>query len=181
MTDETTRDPGQHGSGESGVSADSPWTQSEAPGGSPWTPGGAAAQHSPWEQGGGVALSHARAGFWPRFGASLIDGILLGIVFAILVAVAKGAGNAIGTFISLAYFAYMEGGPKGQTLGKQALGIRVVDISAGGPIGYGRAIVRWLGRIVSTIPLLLGYFWMLWDPQKQTWHDKMASCLVVKT
>jgi uncharacterized RDD family membrane protein YckC len=45
--------------------------------------------------------------------------------------------------------------------------------------GYGRALLRYIGRIVSTIPCLLGYFWMLWDGEKQTWHDKFAGSVVV--
>jgi uncharacterized RDD family membrane protein YckC len=49
----------------------------------------------------------------------------------------------------------------------------------GRPIGYGRAFIRWLGSILSVIPLFLGYFWMLWDREKQTWHDKMAGSVVV--
>ena len=28
--------------------------------------------------------------------------------------------------------------------------------------------------IVSAVVLLLGYLWMLWDPEKQTWHDKVG-------
>ena len=43
-------------------------------------------------------------------------------------------------------------------------------------LGIGRYFARWL----SAIPLLLGYFWMLWDPKKQTWHDKLVSTIVVK-
>ena len=49
------------------------------------------------------------------------------------------------------------------------------------PIGYRRAFVRWLGRILSTLVFLLGYFWMLWDADNQCWHDKLARTLVVKT
>jgi len=81
--------------------------------------------------------------------------------------------------IGVTYFAYFEGGPTGQTLGKRALGIRVIDLKRGGPIGYGRAVLRYIGRILSTIVVLLGYFWMIWDPEKQTWHDKIAGSVVV--
>jgi uncharacterized RDD family membrane protein YckC len=35
--------------------------------------------------------------------------------------------------------------------------------------------------IVSAIVFLLGYLWMLWDPEKQTWHDKAAGSVVVPT
>ena len=61
----------------------------------------------------------------------------------------------------------------------EQLGIRVIDFRDGGEIGHARAFIRYLGRYVSAIPLLLGYFWMLWDPEKQTWHDKIAGSVVV--
>ncbi|MDP8943629.1 MAG: RDD family protein [Actinomycetota bacterium] len=123
--------------------------------------------------------SGPRAGFWRRFAASLLDGILIGVASVILGALLRGAGSALATLLSIAYYVYFEGGPTGQTLGKQALGIRVVDLPAGGEIGYGRAFIRWLGRILSSIPILLGYFWMLWDREKQTWHDKLSTAVVV--
>jgi uncharacterized RDD family membrane protein YckC len=124
------------------------------------------------------AATSARAGFWQRFGAAFVDGILLSIVSVPLEAGLKGAGYGLAVLAGIAYYTYFEG-ESGQTLGKRALSIRVVDINGGGPIGYSRAFIRYIGRIVSAIPLLLGYFWMLWDPQKQTWHDKFANSVVI--
>ena len=121
-----------------------------------------------------------RASFWRRLGAVLIDGILIAIVAGILYAILKGAGYALGILLSIAYVVYFEGGPTGQTIGKRALGIRVYDFGgSGGQIGYGRAFIRWLGKIVSGIPCYLGYLWMLWDKESQTWHDKLATTVVV--
>lgn len=123
--------------------------------------------------------SGPRAGFWQRFGAYLLDVLLLGVISGILQAALKGAGTALSILITLAYFSYFEGGASGQTLGKRAVGIRVIDFANGGPIGYGRALVRTLGRYVSGLVILLGYLWMLWDKEKQTWHDKFANDVVV--
>lgn len=123
--------------------------------------------------------SGPRAGFWRRFAAILIDDILLGVVFLILVAALKGVGDAIGILIAIGYFVYLEGGPRGQTLGKRALGIRVIDFDGGGQIGYGRAFIRYIGRIVSGIVIYIGFLWMLWDREKQCWHDKFANDVVV--
>ena len=125
--------------------------------------------------------SGPRAGFWRRFAAALIDGLLLGVVNGVLTAALDATGYALGLLISLAYFTYFEGGDKGQTLGKMALSIRVVDFDTGGSIGYARGAVRWIGRYLSSIVILLGYFWMLWDKEKQTWHDKLANDVVVPT
>ncbi len=83
-----------------------------------------------------------------------------------------------GVVTAIVYYALTEG-RTGQTVGKRALSVRVVDAYTGAPIGAGRAIGRYFGRIVSFIPCFLGYLWMLWDPNKQTWHDKMVSSYVI--
>jgi uncharacterized RDD family membrane protein YckC len=123
--------------------------------------------------------SGPRASFGLRLVAALIDGVLLGIVSTVLRLGLGNAGQGLGILVGLAYYGYFEGGLTGQTLGKRAVGIRVIDFAAGGPIGTGRALLRYVGRILSAIPCLLGYFWMLWDPQKQTWHDKISGSVVV--
>ncbi|MEJ7797998.1 MAG: RDD family protein [Solirubrobacteraceae bacterium] len=126
--------------------------------------------------------SGPRAGFGSRLGAYLIDFVLLLVVGVALSFVIKGpAGSIIQLIIGIVYFTYLEGGVTGQTLGKKALGIRVYDLRAGGSIGYGRAFIRYIGRIVSFVVVLLGYLWMLWDSEKQTWHDKFAGSVVVPT
>jgi uncharacterized RDD family membrane protein YckC len=131
--------------------------------------------------------SGPRAGFWARFGALVIDSIVIVIIPVIVLAIGgatnSGALLALGYILAvvggIAYYVYLEGGPSGQTLGKSAMGIRVIDFNTGGPIGYGRAFLRWIGRIVSSFLCYLGYFWMLWDKEKQCWHDKMANDVVV--
>ena len=124
--------------------------------------------------------SGPRASFGRRLVAYLIDAILLGVVYVVFAAIFDQAvGYGLSLLIGIAYFGYLEGGARGQTLGKMALGIRVIDFSTGGSIGYGRGVVRYLGRIISGLVCLLGYLWMLWDKEKQTWHDKIASSVVV--
>jgi uncharacterized RDD family membrane protein YckC len=137
--------------------------------------------HFPSEAGPRTS-SGPRAGFWQRFAAALVDGIIVGATSAILYIALENAGEALGILLGIAYYVYLEGaegGPTGQTLGKRALAIRVVDIDTGGPIGYGRALIRYVGRIVSAVVIYLGYLWMLWDGEKQCWHDKFASDVVV--
>jgi uncharacterized RDD family membrane protein YckC len=129
-----------------------------------------------------------RAGFWQRFAAVFIDGLVIGIVPVILVIVAAASSGSRGLVVlayligivgGIAYEVYFIGGPTGQTLGKKAMGIRVIDYSTGGPLGYGRAFLRLIGRYVSGMVCYLGYLWMLWDDEKQCWHDKMANDVVV--
>src|SRR4051812_9683919 len=119
------------------------------------------------------------AGFWRRVGASLIDGLVVGVVEIVLRLLLGGAGIALTFVFSFGYYTYFHG-RTGQTPGDAALGIRVVDIDTGEVIGYGRAFGRVLVSIVSTLVLLIGYLWMLWDKRKQTWHDKAVSSLPVR-
>jgi uncharacterized RDD family membrane protein YckC len=126
--------------------------------------------------------SGPRASFGVRLLAAIIDGILLGIV-GIVIRVIFGAalGAALQLVLGLAYSVYLEGSPSGQTIGKKAMNIRVIDFNTGGPIGPSRALIRYLGKLVSGFVCLLGYLWMLWDSEKQTWHDKFAQSVVVPT
>jgi uncharacterized RDD family membrane protein YckC len=139
--------------------------------------------------GAGGGPSGPRAGFWRRFGAAVIDGIILGVIASILTAILGGdsADRFSGTYqgiqlvLGVAYFTWLEGGASGQTLGKKALSIRVIDFGGAGSIGPGRALGRYFARWLSGIPIGLGYFWMLWDSEKQTWHDKLTRAVVVPT
>ena len=124
--------------------------------------------------------SGPRANFGQRLVAYLIDLIILAIPYTILFAILdQVVAYLITLVIGILYFSYFEGSASGQTPGKKVLKIRVVDFNSGGPIGMGRAVVRYVARIVSGIPLALGYLWMLWDKEKQTWHDKLGSTVVV--
>lgn len=123
--------------------------------------------------------SGPRAGFWRRFGAAFVDGLIVGIPAGILEAALKGVGYFLAIVVILGYYTYFEGGPQGAGFGKRALGIRVIDFDTGGPIGYGRAFIRAIGRWVSAVVIYIGYLWMLWDKEKQCWHDKFASDVVV--
>ncbi|MGH2554722.1 MAG: RDD family protein [Actinomycetota bacterium] len=132
------------------------------------------------------APSGPRAGFWKRFVALLIDLILVGIVTTILFGFRPAEPAWVGALMGLlstaatiAYFTYLEGSPSGQTIGKRAVGIRVLDFHSGTSIGYARALGRNVFAYFISPILLLGYLWMLWDREKQTWHDKVVSSVVV--
>ncbi len=65
------------------------------------------------------------------------------------------------------------------TPGKLAFSLRVVDARTGGTITVAQGIVRYLGYIVSAMPLGLGFLWVLFDEKKQGWHDKLAQTVVL--
>ena len=124
--------------------------------------------------------SGPRANFGQRLVAALIDGIIVGVVgFVVGIIVRNELSGLLSLALGVAYYGWLEGSPSGQTIGKRMLGIRVYDLRQGGPIGTGRAIGRYFAKILSAIPCLLGYFWMLWDKERQTWHDKIVGSIVV--
>jgi uncharacterized RDD family membrane protein YckC len=88
-------------------------------------------------------------------------------------------GLIIGTglIFSLAYF-IVAWSRSGQTIGKMAVGIKVVGADGQPPSG-GRAVLRYIGYIISGLVLALGYFWVIYDQKRQGWHDKIAGTYVV--
>jgi uncharacterized RDD family membrane protein YckC len=114
-----------------------------------------------------------------RFLALLIDGIILGAVTGILVGGGRDAGAGLSFIINLAYHWYFLTRQNGQTLGKQIMKIRVVKVD-GTPISDGDAIIRYIGYIVNSAVVMIGWLWAFWDDKKQGWHDKLARTYVVK-
>ena len=82
------------------------------------------------------------------------------------------------------YYTWMVGS-RSQTVGKMALGIKIVDAESRAPIGYLRAFRRWLStaalRALFTIPTIVDHLWPLRDPRNQALHDKFARSVVVRT
>jgi uncharacterized RDD family membrane protein YckC len=141
-------------------------------------------QPEPPPGGAPAGPSGPRADFWYRLGGFLIDvgilyivGLVIGVIFRgslvsqILISLAAG----------IAYSVYFIGSGSGQTPGMRLLGIRAIDARTQGRVDYGSAFIRYLVGIVSQLPCYLGYFWMLWDPERQTWQDKVAGTFVVPT
>lgn len=85
----------------------------------------------------------------------------------------------VGTVAPILYAVGFEGSARGQTIGKWAMGIRVVDGPTAGRLGTSKAFVRVLVRAFASQFLFLGYLWMLWDEQNRTWHDLAADSRVI--
>lgn len=70
---------------------------------------------------------------------------------------------------------------KGATPAMKMFNLRLVDVNTGQPVGTGRAFGRLLfAQFISGYVCGLGYLWAIWDKQRQTWHDKVISSVVVK-
>lgn len=135
-------------------------------------------------------------GFGRRFVAYLIDSLLLTVFsctvvfftgFAIgLLMQGREAGdslvlqiffNCLGLIISAVYFAGFWTAT-GQTPGKMAMGVKIIKTD-GSPVSLGAALVRWIGYLISGLPLGLGFLWIAFDSRRQGWHDKLANTYVV--
>ena len=131
----------------------------------------------------------ALEGFWRRLVAAFLDWVLIGILAAAvgdLLGVeapspSADGGVSYGPFIlvELAYFTYFHATSAGQSIGNRIMGIRVLDADTGRSLPYARAFVRALVSNLSALAFFLGFFWMLWEPRKRTWHDIVANSLVV--
>ncbi len=131
---------------------------------------------------GGMEL----AGFGRRVAAYLIDSIWMLALFFLLIIVADFVNggeislggelmaNIVGALVVLIFWA-----ERGGTPGKLVLGLRIVDADTGGLPTIGRLVLRYVGYLISALPLGLGYVWALWDSRRQCWHDKLAGTLVV--
>lgn len=121
-----------------------------------------------------------RADFATRLVALVVDFVLLGIASLVLIQLFNGGvGWLFALLAPPAYYSWFEGGQAGQTPGKRMMGVRVADVATGASIGHGRALVRAVMRVVSGLLCFAGYLWMLWDSERQTWHDKVAAAVVV--
>lgn len=87
----------------------------------------------------------------------------------------------LAAIIWLYVYYFRREGRTGQTWGRKATNIRLVDATTGAPIGPGRSFGRYLfATFISGNFCLLGYLWAIWDPRKQTWHDKVVTSVVIK-
>ena len=141
-------------------------------------------------------------GFWMRFVAAVIDGILVELVVlpvgAVVGAMIGAAGYAVdmpgigirmvswiisgtvGMLASWIYEAAMESSSKQATVGKMVLGLKVTDLE-GRRISFARATGRHFAKYVSGLILFIGYIMAGFTERKQALHDMIAGTLVRRT
>ena len=125
--------------------------------------------------------SGPRADFVYRMGGFLVDSIVLGVVGQVLVYAISVFAVAwlISVLLGIAYHVYFIASPSGQTPGMRLCRTRAVSVDGGGQIDVRAAFVRYIVSLISGMACFIGYLWMLWDPERQTWHDKAARTYVV--
>jgi uncharacterized RDD family membrane protein YckC len=122
------------------------------------------------------AVMLPRAGFWIRTCALLIDLILCGVVLKLAPWVHFRAGLCL---LVLAAYGAVMWKLRGTTVGGSICHLKVVRLDDR-PLDWTAAVVRALSCFLSLFVVGLGFFWVAFDNEKQSWHDKIAGTAVVK-
>jgi len=137
----------------------------------------------------GYSLSEDYAGHLHRIGAFAIDLALITAVSGVIALVVEYTDllsdpaavplmSAFHLLMPWFYYAAMESSPRGATIGKMILGIRVTDAEGFTPT-FGRAALR---AIPKCLPILWpGYLAAVFTRRRQAFHDLIARTLVLKS
>jgi len=149
------------------------------------------------KEGSNVTGDFHYAGFWIRFVAKFIDGVILGMVGLLMTALAGfsllGQDSAMLTTAGLASFIMIKVleiamgvayatffvGKYGATPGKMALSLKVVNPD-GSSVGYMKAFGRHFAEMVSAIILGIGYIMAAFDDEKRALHDRICGTRVIR-
>lgn len=144
-------------------------------------------------------------GFWIRLAASVVDVILVTVAAVVVGAIVggvvevavfgvtgEGGSGPTSSYLDtqnqlfyyfigaapVAYFIFFWS--IGGTLAMRLFRLRVVDANTKRPIGIGRAILRFVGFVISALLCDVGLVWAAFDARKQGWHDKIATTVVIQ-
>ncbi|MDQ3385721.1 MAG: RDD family protein [Actinomycetota bacterium] len=143
----------------------------------PYQQGGAPYGQPPYSQSGGWQ-GPPLAGWGLRAAGYLIDALISFAIQVVFGLIDAGLGQIAGLAVAI-WFGYLTG-TTGQTPGRKAVGITVLREADGQHLGAGAGIGRLFLHILDALPLLLGFFWPIWDRKKQTFADKIIGSVVVK-
>lgn len=154
------------------------------------------------KEGVSVAGIMEYAGFWIRFGAIFIDGVILWaaqmVVYAVFGAITAAVMPSmpdespnpsffiisqviitlLSFVISAAYDIWFVG-RFGATPGKMACKIKIVTPD-GGKVSYSRALGRYFAKWISSMILGIGFFMAAFDDEKRTLHDRICETRVIR-
>jgi uncharacterized RDD family membrane protein YckC len=125
-------------------------------------------------------------GFWIRFLAYMVDTLIVGIGFAVIVVLLGMMGlelfspPLIFLIVAIVYWAGMQASKRQATYGKSLVGLKVTGMD-GERISIGRAFAREAAKIISSLTFLIGYVIAAFTKRKQALHDLIATTLVVRT
>ncbi len=127
------------------------------------------------------AATLSRAGFWIRVGAAALDFIMVMIITGIASKLFRGIefhpGGGFPLWLIIYHSVFWA--TKGTTIGGIICGLKVVRLDDR-PLDWGVAIVRSLCAVLSLVVAGLGFIWVAFDDERQSWHDKIAGTTIVK-
>ena len=132
-------------------------------------------------------------GFWARFAANFLDGILISIfVSPGSIWLAHETERRVGSEdwgVALAFYSVLYilsqvillvlWYKKQASIGKMAISAKIVDARTGKASTKNQLIGRYFAYLLSFLPLGLGFLWIAFDSKKQGWHDKLAGTAVI--
>jgi uncharacterized RDD family membrane protein YckC len=146
------------------------------------------------KEGLSVAGAMDYAGFWIRFGAKIIDWIIVGFV-SFIIAIPLGffsvttpsSSTSVFTMVLLPLLNYAIPasyvtffvGKYGATPGKMACKLKVVTAD-NARVSYPRAFGRYFAEILSGLILLIGYIMAAFDDEKRSLHDRICDTRVIR-
>lgn len=144
---------------------------------------------APGQGGYGYGSAPSYANWGARFLGTLVDGLVFLVPYLFFIIGVNSDGAISGIFavigglalLAIAIWQLIQEGKTGQTIGKKAVGIRLVREADGQPLGVGMAFVRRLAHFLDSIPCYIGWLWPAWDEKNQTFADKICSSIVIKT
>jgi uncharacterized RDD family membrane protein YckC len=123
------------------------------------------------------AATLPRAGFWRRLLATLLDAVVVSLTLGLLHRVWPNFGGVFPFW--LAIYCISLWATKGATIGGIICGLKVVRLDDR-PVSWSVAAVRGLSAFLSLAIAGLGFIWVAFDDDKQSWHDKIAGTTIVK-
>jgi len=145
-------------------------------------------------EGANIQTGMHYVGFWWRFAASMIDGIVL-LIFNFFIGFLAGistmqtmtaqrqsiapflVAQLLGILVGVSYETILIG-KYGATLGKMACKIKVVTAD-GGRVSYPRALGRYFAKMLNLFTLAIGYLMAAFDSEKRALHDRICNTRVV--
>ena len=114
-----------------------------------------------------------RAGFWIRIAASVLDAILVGLAVVLLPPMLEP-----NFLLAYAIYCIVLWALKGTTIGGIVCNLKVVRLDDR-PVDWATALVRGLAGFLSCFAAGIGFIWVAFDDQRQSWHDKIAGTTIV--
>lgn len=150
------------------------------PSGAPVSPPPVASSYAPGTMSAPFlsASTLPRAGFWIRVAAALLDIVMIGILTGLMEGM-FGFNFGSGFLLWLALYCVLMWTKKGTTIGGVICGLKLVRVDDR-PLDWGVSIVRALAAFLSLAVAGLGFIWVAFDDEKQSWHDKIAGTTLVK-